>query len=58
MMLQQRVEKFLKRTGLRPTVFGRAAARDPRFVFDLRNGRNVGPRLRKRIEAWIEEYTQ
>jgi hypothetical protein len=55
MAFRQHVEKFLKRKGIRPTVFGRAAARDPRFVFDLRQGRNVGPRLRKRVEIWMAE---
>jgi 2,4-dienoyl-CoA reductase-like NADH-dependent reductase (Old Yellow Enzyme family) len=58
MTFRQHVEKFLKRTGIRPTVFGRAVARDPRLVFDLRQGREVGPRLRRRIEAWMEEYAQ
>ncbi len=58
MAFEQHVEKFLKRTKIRPTVFGRAAARDPRFVFDLRLGRQVGPRLRRRVEAWMEENAQ
>ena len=34
------VEAFLKRTGMPPTVFGKAALKDPNFVFDLRSGRN------------------
>src|SRR5215813_8638133 len=33
------VETFLAETGVTPTAFGRDAMRDPRFVFDLRNGR-------------------
>jgi hypothetical protein len=37
------------------TTFGREALRDPRFVFDLRRGRRVGPRIRERIEAYLDQ---
>src|ERR1700747_1570467 len=33
------VERFLPETGVTPTAFGRDAMGDPRFVFDLRAGR-------------------
>ena len=38
-MLIRKIETFLRRTRMPPTRFGRLAAHDPRFVFDLRNGR-------------------
>ena len=39
MTLLRRVEKYLQRTAIRPATFGRVIMGDPRFVFDLRNGR-------------------
>jgi hypothetical protein len=53
-MLLARIETFLRRTGMPPTRFGREAARDPRLVYDLRHGRTVGDRLRRRVTAYID----
>jgi hypothetical protein len=53
-MLLTLVEAYLGRTGMPPTKFGRAAASDPRLVHDLRRGRTVGDRLRRRVIAYIE----
>lgn len=39
MHLLSSIEKFLRRSGTPPTRFGREAMGDPRFVLDLRNGR-------------------
>jgi 2,4-dienoyl-CoA reductase-like NADH-dependent reductase (Old Yellow Enzyme family) len=47
------IERYLKQTGMAPTAFGRQAARDPRLVFDLRNGRQLTDRLRRRIEHFL-----
>lgn len=49
MNLGWRIEKFLKATNMPPARFGREAAGDPRLVFDVRNGREVGPRLAGRV---------
>lgn len=49
-----KIERHLRKTGKRPTRFGREAANDPRLVFDLREGRVVGPGLAARIEAFLE----
>ena len=38
-MLIRSIEKFLRQTGMPATKFGRLAAHDPRFVLDLRMGR-------------------
>ena len=53
-MIRRKVEIYLRETGMAPTRFGEAVARDPRLVFDLRRGREPGPRMRARIEAFIE----
>lgn len=55
MRLLRRVELYLKKSGTPPTRFGREAARDPRLVFDLRNGREAGPALTGRVAAFIEQ---
>jgi len=41
--LLREVEKFLNRSQTAPTRFGRDAVGDPRFVFDLRRGREPRP---------------
>lgn len=54
-MLLGKVERCLRRTGFTPTRFGRACLGDPRFVFDLRSGRE--PRLvtHTRVLAFIAQ---
>jgi hypothetical protein len=47
------VERFLREHRIRPTTFGRQAARDPRFVFDLRRGRTPGARVRRTVEHFM-----
>ena len=54
MTLQREIERHLNRTGLAPTTFGRLAAKDPRLVFDVRNGRQVGQSLAGRVRAAIQ----
>jgi hypothetical protein len=53
MHLLATIERFLKDSGMPATRFGRECARDPRLVLDFRNGREPGPRMRRRIEAFI-----
>jgi hypothetical protein len=53
--LLSRIERHLRRSGQYPTTFGRQAAGDPRLVADMRSGRNVGPALARRIEAYLED---
>lgn len=54
MELLGRIEKYLRRTGMPPTRFGREAVHDPRFVFDLRNGRDPRGPTRARVAAWLD----
>ena len=40
------------------TKFGRLAARDPRFVLDLRMGRTPRSRTEKRVEHFMNIYQE
>ena len=54
MHLLRDVERFLRRSDVAPTRFGRDAVGDPRFVFDLRNGRDPRPGTVARVLAYLE----
>ena len=54
MHLLRRVEKYLRRSGTPPTRFGREAVGDPRFVFDLRKGREPRDEMVRRVLAFLE----
>jgi hypothetical protein len=56
--LLREVEKFLRRNGTAPTRFGRNVVGDPRFVFDLRNGRDPRPTTIERVRAYMEAAVQ
>ena len=58
MNLLREVEKFLRQNDTPPTRFGWDAMRDPRFVFDLRNGRDPRPRTVERVRAYLKECAQ
>ena len=58
MHLRKRIEGYLKASGTPATRFGREAVRDPRLVHDMRRGREIGPRVAKRIIAFIEAREQ
>jgi hypothetical protein len=55
MHLLRRIETYMKRTAITPTRFGRDAVGDPRFVFDLRNGREPGAPMCARVHAWLDK---
>ena len=56
MHLLREIENFLRASNVPAARFGRDVMGDPRFVFDLRNGREPRPRtiarIRKFLEAW------
>ena len=58
MNLLREVEKFLRRNETAPTRFGRDVVGDPRFVFDLRNGRDPRPQTVARVLAYLEAGSQ
>jgi len=51
MYLLRTIEQHLRRTGTPATRFGRDAVKDPRFVLDLRNGREPRPSTERRVIA-------
>lgn len=56
MHLLQRIERHLKRSGMPVSKFGREAMRDPRFVSDLRRGRELRPATETRVRAWLDAH--
>lgn len=57
-MLIRKIEVFLRHTKMPPTKFGRLATRDPRFVLDLRNGREPRPEMEERVEHFMNKYME
>jgi hypothetical protein len=55
-MLIRSVEKFLRANAISATKFGRLAAQDPRFVLDLRNGREPRAKTEARIVGFMAGY--
>lgn len=55
-MLLPKIESFLRQTGMPVTKFGRLAAHDPRFVGDLRNGREPRSALSSRLEHFMNTF--
>ena len=54
MALLREIELHLRATEGSAAKFGRMAMRDPRFVFDLRNGREPGIRTTQKVRAYLE----
>lgn len=57
-MLIRRIERFLRKTDMSRTTFGRLAMRDPRFVVDLHNGRIPRPRTEQKVEHFMNIYQE
>lgn len=56
MNLLRRIERHLRQSGTAPTKFGREA--DPRFVFDLRNGREPRTSTATRVADYLNRQEQ
>ena len=54
MPLLFRITAYLRRTGMSATRFGRVVVKDPRFVHDLRNGREPRAAMRRQVEGWLD----
>ena len=52
------VERHLRRAAVAPSRFGRDAAGDTRFVFDLRRGREPRPATEARVRAFMSGQVQ
>ena len=57
-MLLREIERFLRDTGMPWTKFGRLAVHDPRFVGDLRNGREPRPVVEDRVKSFMTAYRE
>ena len=55
-MLIRSIEKFLLTYEMPPTKFGRLAAHDPRFVLDLRMGREPRSGTEARIRGFMTGF--
>lgn len=55
-MLLQQIERFLREHDMPWTRFGRLAVRDPRFVGDLRRGREPQARVAGRVRTFMAAY--
>lgn len=54
MNLLPRIDRYLRNTNTPPTRFGRLVVNDPRLIGDLRNGRQLGPRVSERVARFLE----
>jgi hypothetical protein len=52
-MMLEKINRYLRRSGMSPTAFGQRVANDPRLVHDLRRGREIGLKLVRRIDSFI-----
>lgn len=57
-MLIRNIEKFLRQTGMPATKFGRLATHDPRFVLDLRNGREPRTGTERKVESFMQNWQE
>jgi hypothetical protein len=57
MTLLMVVERHLRKNAVSPSRFGRQVSGDPRFVFDLRRGREPRPATAARVLAHIAQAT-
>lgn len=50
------IEAFIAKNGIAPTRFGKDAVGDPKFVFDLRRGREPSWRTAERVKAFMAGF--
>lgn|GEM_PF-4473357 len=49
------IEAFLARHDMKPAAFGAQSLHDPKFVFDLREGRSPSIKTMEKVRAWMAE---
>ena len=57
-MLLRKIERFLRATDMPASKFGRLAVHDPQLVPDLRRGRTPRPPMEKRVEHFMNNFTE
>ena len=55
-LFSSQVRAFLRRTGLRPTTFGRKALGDPNLMRQIDRGRSLSLRTADRVLAFMADY--
>lgn len=50
------IEAFIASHRMAPTRFGKEAVGDPKFVFDLRNGREPSWRTAQRVKEFMAKF--
>lgn len=55
-MLLSQIEGHLRRTRMAPTRFGRDAVGDPKFVLQLRDGREPRKKTIERVMRYLYEH--
>lgn len=53
MSLLLQIDRYCRRTGTPRTKFGRLSVNDPRLIDDMMRGRQIGPDVQARVEAFI-----
>lgn len=56
--IRNRVEAFLRRTGMGATRFGQDSVGDPRLVSDLRRHREPRPAMIRRLEHFMNKHKE
>ncbi|HEX8191921.1 MAG TPA: hypothetical protein VF552_03395 [Allosphingosinicella sp.] len=54
MNVTSRIERLLRKSGMKPSQFGREVMKDPGFIRELRNGRRIRPETETRLTAWLD----
>ena len=49
------VERHIRKNRVSPARIGRESVGDPRLVFDMRNGRNLGGKIEARLQAYLSQ---
>ena len=57
-LFESRLDAFLERTGLKPSMFGLRATGDPNLIRQLRRGRSPTLKLADRILAFMDAYDE
>ncbi len=46
-------ERYIRKNKVSATRVGRESVGDPRLIFDMRNGRNLGAKIESRLSAYL-----
>jgi 2,4-dienoyl-CoA reductase-like NADH-dependent reductase (Old Yellow Enzyme family) len=58
MNVASRIERLIRKGGIKASQIGREAMHDPGFVRELRNGRQLRPETEARLAAWLDSAEQ